>query len=80
MEDAMENKTHVGFNKKGELTSGKCDAKKGRCPYGNHFSDPSDAHDYLERTSSLVNSLSPELKGYIDEQAKQEGGFSKIPL
>lgn len=76
----MENKTHVGFNKKGELTSGKCDAKKGRCPYGNHFSDPSDAHDYLERTSSLVNSLSPELKGYIDEQAKQEGGFSKIPL
>ena len=30
----MTQKTHVGFNKKGELTSGKCEADKRACPYG----------------------------------------------
>ena len=76
----MENKTHVGFNEKGELTSGKCEATKRRCPYGNHFADPNEAHTYLEHVSEVVNSLSPELKEYIDEHAKEDGGFKKIPL
>lgn len=76
----MENKTHVGFNEKGELTSGKCEATKRRCPYGNHFADPNEAHTYLEHVSEVVNSLSPELRGYIDERAKEDGGFKKIPL
>lgn len=76
----MENKTHVGFNKKGELTSGKCDASERACPYGNHFADPNEAHNYLEHVSEVVNSLSPELKEYIHERADGDGGFKKIPL
>lgn len=32
----MATKIHVGF-KDGKLTSGKCEADKGKCPYGNHF-------------------------------------------
>lgn len=76
----MENKTHVGFNKKGELTSGKCDASERPCPYGNHFADPNEAHNYLEHVSEVVNSLSPDLKDYIREHANDDGGFKKIPL
>lgn len=76
----MENKTHVGFNKKGELTSGKCDASERACPYGNHFADPNEAHNYLEHVSEVVNSLSPDLKEYIHERADGDGGFMKIPL
>lgn len=76
----MENKTHVGFNKKGELTSGKCDASERACPYGNHFADPNEAHNYLEHVSEVVNSLSPDLKEYIHERADGDGGFKKVPL
>ena len=76
----MENKTHVGFNKKGELTSGKCDASERVCPYGNHFADPNEAHNYLEHVSEVVNSLSPDLKEYIHERADGDGGFKKVPL
>lgn len=76
----MENKTHVGFNKKGELTSGKCDASERACPYGNHFTDPNEAHNYLEHVSEVVNSLSPDLKEYIHERADGDGGFKKVPL
>ena len=72
-------KTHVGFNKKGELTSGTCRADKGRCPYGNHFADPSEAHNYLEEVSNAFQSLEPTLReGYqIHVQAM---GESKIPF
>lgn len=75
----MENKTHVGFNKKGELTSGKCDAKKGRCPYGNHFADPAEAHNYLEEVSLAFQNIEPTLReGY--QTHVQVMGESKIPF
>lgn len=75
----MENKTHVGFNKKGELTSGKCEADKRPCPYGNHFADPKEAHDYLEEVSTAFQALEPELReGY--QTYVQAMGDSKIPF
>ena len=75
----MTQKTHVGFNKDGQLTSGKCDAKKGRCPYGNHFADPNEAHNYLEEVSEAFQSLPPELvEGY--QIHVEVMGESKIPF
>ena len=75
----MTQKTHVGFNKDGQLTSGKCDAKKGRCPYGNHFADPNEAHNYLEEVSEAFQSLPPELvEGY--QIHMEVMGESKIPF
>ena len=75
----MMQKTHVGFNKDGQLTSGKCDAKKGRCPYGNHFADPNEAHNYLEEVSEAFQSLPPELvEGY--QIHVEVMGESKIPF
>ena len=75
----MENKTHVGFNKKGELTSGKCDASERACPYGNHFADPSEAHNYLEEVSEAFQGLPPELvEGY--KIHAEVMGESKIPF
>lgn len=75
----MAQKTHVGFNKKGELTSGKCEADKRPCPYGNHFADPKEAHDYLEEVSTAFQALEPELReGY--QTYVQAMGDSKIPF
>lgn len=75
----MENKTHVGFNKKGELTSGKCDASERACPYGNHFADPNEAHNYLEEVSEAFQGLPPELvEGY--KIHAEVMGESKIPF
>ena len=75
----MENKTHVGFNKKGALTSGKCDASERACPYGNHFADPNEAHTYLEEVSEALQSLPPELvEGY--KTHAEVMGDSKIPF
>lgn len=75
----MAQKTHVGFDKKGQLTSGPCKAKKGRCPYGNHFADPNEAHTYLEEVSSALQSLPPELvEGY--QVHAEVMGDSKIPF
>ena len=72
-------KTHVGFNKKGELTSGKCEADKRACPYGNHFADPSEAHNYLEEVSEAFQGLPPELvEGY--KIHAEVMGESKIPF
>ena len=75
----MTQKTHVGFNKDGQLTSGKCDAKKGRCPYGNHFADPNEAHNYLEEVSEAFQSLPPELVEGYQIHVEVMGG-SKIPF
>ena len=75
----MTQKTHVGFNKKGELTSGKCEANKRACPYGNHFADPNEAHTYLEEVSEALQSLPPELvEGY--KTHAEVMGDSKIPF
>ena len=75
----MAQKTHVGFDKKGQLTSGPCKSKKGRCPYGNHFADPNEAHTYLEEVSSALQSLPPELvEGY--QVHAEVMGDSKIPF
>ena len=75
----MTQKTHVGFNKKGELTSGKCEADKRPCPYGNHFADPNEAHIYLEEVSEALQSLPPELVEGYKTHAEVMGG-SKIPF
>ena len=75
----MTQQTHVGFNKKGELTSGKCEANKRACPYGNHFADPNEAHTYLEEVSEALQSLPPELvEGY--KTHAEVMGDSKIPF
>ena len=51
----MATKIHVGF-REGKLTSGKCEADKGKCPYGNHFPSQSEADKYQEHVSEILHS------------------------
>lgn len=51
----MATKIHVGF-KDGKLTSGKCEADKGKCPYGNHFASQSEADKYQEHVAEILHS------------------------
>ena len=51
----MATKIHVGF-KDGKLTSGKCEADKGKCPYGNHFPSLSEADKYQEHVAEILHS------------------------
>ena len=51
----MATKIHVGF-RDGKLTSGKCEADKGKCPYGNHFPSQSEADKYQEHVSEILHS------------------------
>ena len=51
----MATKIHVGF-KDGKLTSGKCEADKGKCPYGNHFPSQSEADKYQEHVTEILHS------------------------
>ena len=51
----MATKIHVGF-KDGKLTSGKCEADKGKCPYGNHFPSQSEADKYQEHVAEILHS------------------------
>lgn len=51
----MATKIHVGF-RDGKLTSGKCEADKGKCPYGNHFPSQSEADKYQEHVFEILHS------------------------
>lgn len=51
----MATKIHVGF-RDGKLTSGKCEADKGKCPYGNHFASQSEADKYQEDVAAILYS------------------------
>ena len=51
----MATKIHVGF-KDGKLTSGKCEATKGKCPYGNHFPSQGEADNYQEHVAEILYS------------------------
>ena len=48
----MATKIHVGF-RDGKLTSGKCEADKGKCPYGNHFASQSESDAYKEHVAGI---------------------------
>lgn len=56
----MTTKMHVGF-RDGQLVSGKCEADKGKCPYGNHFASQSESDAYREHVAEIL--YSPECAG-----------------
>ena len=51
----MATKMHVGF-RDGQLVSGKCEADKGKCPYGNHFASQSESDAYKEHVAGILYS------------------------